>query len=334
MILLSEVRQNILDIIYNSQLNEFVINKHYILYGRNKKTNLFYNFDPDSLEELVTKRKSYSDFNNAINLMNISIEILNNKIHDKESTYNKNKDILGKKVDSARKKVGKAKKKNLKVTQGEEQSVSVSEMSNIISNIGEREKLGQRPEDLSSVPEKIDTSKHKRMSLLVMSRFKKRTFARQSVFDVYEQKKESLLGLGMDLDIVAEDEVDAGVTNNSKNFISKQQQFKNNSIDNGELTQRSDSLNKILKQNTSIKQSTGSRKPHLKGYTSSFKSQKQIAQSDQTVDKINLDDPIHKVLNILFISNQEFKINIDSRRLKTFILSYALHMEKIITCED
>lgn len=74
-----EVRTNIIDIIYNSQLNEFVINKFEAMYGESKALQEGYKFDPAELEELVTKRKSFKDFNRAISLMNESLMILKNR---------------------------------------------------------------------------------------------------------------------------------------------------------------------------------------------------------------------------------------------------------------
>lgn len=73
------MRFNIIDIIYNSQLNEFVIRKFKALYGESKALQEGYKFDPGELSELVTKRKSYQDFKKAINLMNMSLQILKNK---------------------------------------------------------------------------------------------------------------------------------------------------------------------------------------------------------------------------------------------------------------
>ena len=56
-----------------------MINKFETLYGESKALQEGYKFDPGELEELVTKRKSFEDFQKAIKLMNKSLQILKNK---------------------------------------------------------------------------------------------------------------------------------------------------------------------------------------------------------------------------------------------------------------
>lgn len=77
-----KVRDNIIDIIYNSQLNEFVIEKFKVLSknginpNQAKKVESDYHFDPMQLQELVTKRDSFEDFKHTLRFMNKSFRLL------------------------------------------------------------------------------------------------------------------------------------------------------------------------------------------------------------------------------------------------------------------
>lgn len=134
---LRKVKENIIDIIYNSQLNEFVIHKFQVLSRRGYSSSQYlrktkeYSFVPEKLQELVTMRASFEDFKHTLRYMNKSNTILRKLGRKKKNDQFQVKIPIGKIF---------AKKKQAKILDSNEKSAVVNLTQKLIEN-GEKKFL-------------------------------------------------------------------------------------------------------------------------------------------------------------------------------------------------
>ena len=384
-----------MDIIYNSQLNEFVISKFKALV-RNpvKKEESQYSFNPDNLKKLITKRETYLDFKHAMEYMEQSKEILFKLKAVK--TVMKHKSMIAKRKErravrksrvlvrpaspGKKKKGGKGDQDaTLYKLQKRMKSLVLSDIDIAGGNLGLRK--GEMHHSMSPTKLKRDSSPRRkpRRGSLLMSGIAGLVGTRESSRKGKEDGEanlRSIIGGGVNLFVrkhkralQLEEGSDASprgkrgrrgsfhgrrrssksrqsssnnskgensaTTDFSKMIVRRRRNFnRRSSLISGASSKAQ--LNLVLKNFARGTPSPKKRKssafkdilrPKLKapsaGKRRRKKKSRQFKMSQFWRSVVN--DSIQEVFSILFISNKMFKIEINAMRLRTFILSYAMH---------